>query len=396
MKLGIVAAGLTGWAGGLDFLRMIMDSLYAAGNDVELHLLVPAAGPLINLRNLKRAMERRTRPEFPAPAAELKRYHEFFAEQFPQLHIHVIDLGPLALARAAGRLRLDCLLPAMDAPGPVLRQPWLGYIYDLQHRHYPDFFSRRQRRVSDARFTGVLRRARAVLVNARAVADDIHHFYPGYRTRLVALPFAPAPRREWLEALPGVVEKYGIGDGFFLISNQFWLHKNHRCAFEALALLRHRSEVELVCTGDTHDYRHPRHFQELRALLDRHGVAGRVRILGHIPKREQMELVKRCVAVIQPSLVEGGPGGGAAYDAVSVDTPLLLSDIPVNREIESGYRAYFRPDSPEELAHRMEQALALPQRVPAEARADSLLQAGRSRRRQCGEVILEAIAAVSG
>ena len=39
--------------------------------------------------------------------------------------------------------------------------------------------------------------------------------------------------------------------------------------------------------------------------------------------------------VIQPSLFEGGPGGFSAYEAISMDKFLLLSDIEVNKEAKS-------------------------------------------------------------
>ena len=71
----------------------------------------------------------------------------------------------------------------------------------------------------------------------------------------------------------------------------------------------------------------------------------RIRILGLIPKYDQIQIMRGAVAVIQPTLFEGGPGGGAVYDAVSIGTPVILSDIPVNREVEAGRGLiqFFRP-----------------------------------------------------
>lgn len=45
-------------------------------------------------------------------------------------------------------------------------------------------------------------------------------------------------------------------------------------------------------------------------LAKKLGIESKIKILGHIPKLEQIELIKNCIAVIQPTLFEGGPGGG--------------------------------------------------------------------------------------
>ena len=83
------------------------------------------------------------------------------------------------------------------------------------------------------------------------------------------------------------------------------------------------------------DYRFPEHINNLQREIDELGIADQVHFLGHIPKADQIAIMKGSLAVLQPTLFEGGPGGGSVYDAVSLGVPALLSDIPVNREIEN-------------------------------------------------------------
>lgn len=61
----------------------------------------------------------------------------------------------------------------------------------------------------------------------------------------------------------------------------------------------------------------------------------------YIAKLDQIALLKKSIAVIQPTLFEGGPGGGASYDAISLGKPLIVSDIKVNQEIEQSERVFF-------------------------------------------------------
>ena len=116
-------------------------------------------------------------------------------------------------------------------------------------------------------------------------------------------------------------------------------------------------------------------------------------ILDYIPKRDQIEIMKYAMAVVQPTLFEGGPGGGAVYDAISLDVPALVSNIPVNRELEGqGFSIqFFDPTSAQALASLMLERL----RQPTMQRKDAstLIEEGRLRRRAVGEILVQTIQA---
>jgi glycosyltransferase involved in cell wall biosynthesis len=123
--------------------------------------------------------------------------------------------------------------------------------------------------------------------------------------------------------------------------------------------------------------------------LEKTGLKDRVKILGLIPKRDQIELLKHCCALIQPTLFEGGPGGGAVYDAFSLGVPALVSDIPVNRELPADESVRFFPaGDAAALAARMTEQLA---KSPPQFERAELLATGRQRRLAAGEVLWSAI-----
>ena len=95
-------------------------------------------------------------------------------------------------------------------------------------------------------------------------------------------------------------------------------------------------DVHLVCTGATDDNRFPDYFSMFTDEVEKLGLKDQVHILGHIPKQDQLALLNGSLAVVQPTLYEGGPGGGSVYDAMSYGIPTIVSDIPINREIEEG------------------------------------------------------------
>ncbi len=158
-----------------------------------------------------------------------------------------------------------------------------------------------------------------------------------------------------LIAAPRDIEKtYNLPNKYFLISNQFWIHKSHETAFAALRLVQDAGEdAHILCTGNTTDYRWPQHFDKLKAGIAKNQLAEKIHFLGIVPKGDQLAIMRRSVAVIQPTLFEGGPGGGAIYDAVSTCTPGIVSDIDVNKEIDIGVIEFFRAGSAEDLAAKM-------------------------------------------
>ena len=118
-------------------------------------------------------------------------------------------------------------------------------------------------------------------------------------------------------------------------------------------------------------------------------MTGRVHILGLVPKLDQIALLRGALAVVQPTAFEGGPGGGAVFDAVALGVPSLVSAIPVNREIEEHVTHYFPLDDVPALAAAMREVLTLP-RLPADPQA--LFAAGAERRTAMGRTIWQAAA----
>jgi glycosyltransferase involved in cell wall biosynthesis len=411
MRIGILAEGLAEWQGGIDFLRMICECLRLglADDPPELVLLYPRVSRLAALRQATVPWRRwlyQARKEH-----RLRPWREVLREQREQTHAH--QLAPLldglghdlpvrrfasdgelgAVARAE---RLACLLPCLRALPRALGTAWVGYIFDFQHRHLPQLFCAADRDARDARFAAMAKSATHVVVNSRAVADDCRRFLGEGGAQFVPLPFGAAPAPDWFADEPGRLAKYALPPRYFLVSNQFWTHKNHKVVFEAmreLASAPEAGDAAVVCTGSIVDARDQGYFPSLERFLAEHGLAGRVRILDHIPKRDQIEIMKSALAVIQPTLFEGGPGGGAVYDAVSLGVPALVSDLLVNRELDGqGFPLrFFPPTDAAALAALMLDTLRGP--APVRKDAATLLAAGRERRRAVGEVLVATLRA---
>ena len=394
MRVGILGHGFIDWGGGIDFLRMLVSSLHHGGEPMELHALVPTNGPRLNALRFMQSGRRRAKallggarhvPAEPAP----KHFAELADTAEQPILVHEIDIGNAAILKTARELSLDVLIPAMTALPSNFPIAWVGYIYDFQHRYFPNLFTPAERARRDLQFSTMLDNGRAVIVNARAVADDIARFYPDAAATVFALPFSAAPQRAWIEHTTSPTAKYGIHGRYFIICNQFWQHKDHRTAFDAYARFSSaHPDVELVCTGSTGDYRSPGYFAGLKQRILDQGVADRVHILGMVSKADQIALLKGAVSLIQPTLFEGGPGGGAVYDAVSLGVPCLVSDTAVNRELTDPEVTFFPAGDADELARVMHESI---ERSIETSSSERLVARGSERREACGRQLVAAI-----
>jgi glycosyltransferase involved in cell wall biosynthesis len=356
------------WGGGIDLLRTLLNGICATPREgKQIFLLIPEEDwkyrsflRFTQLRDrltslLSKSGQRpttRTRPT----DKELQSTFAAYGDRVQVVFFNGASRGLMATLR---KIDADVVFPCMMSLGKEFPVPWIGYLLDFQHRHLPHLFSWPELRYREWRLSGVLRDAETIIVNARAVKADALAFRPNTRATITALPFAPSIKDQWLSADSRETrDRYVLPPSYFIVCNQFWVHKDHKTAFRAFARFSasrsaNDQPIHLVCTGGMHDYRAPTYMDEIKDLLFELKISRSVHLLGHIAKEDQIALVRGSIAVIQPTLFEGGPGGGSIYDAVALGVPGLVSDIPVNREIDDPNIAYFAPGDSKELADLM-------------------------------------------
>ena len=98
-----------------------------------------------------------------------------------------------------------------------------------------------------------------------------------------------------------------------------------------MKLLKHRNQrVQVLATGSTQDYRHPKFFDSLMKYARECDVLDRFRVLGVIPFDDLSGLMLHGVALINPSHFE--VWSTSVEESKSLGKRILLSDIPVHRE----------------------------------------------------------------
>lgn len=249
-----------------------------------------------------------------------------------------------------------------------------SWIHDFQHKHLPEFFPAQDIIIRDELCRRIADQSRLVFCSSKAVEKDFWRFYPHSQAITKVLALRVAPEDEWYAGNPNSIQlKYDLPDRFLLCSNQFWVHKNHRLLLEAISILRQTGhDIHLVCTGLTSDFRCPGYFEELNQYIEHLGISDLVHILGQIPRQDQIQLIRRCLVVVQPSLFEGL--SLIVQECRALGKAIILSDLEVHLEHE--YGIYFKRTDAQDLADKIFQLLPVTQPGPDAAReTEARLQA---------------------
>jgi glycosyltransferase involved in cell wall biosynthesis len=376
LRVGLLAQEFLVNIGANDFLKNIIRGL-AAERDVEIIFLCPRSNERIENATphavketikrvpfLKRLLRAGARVVAPATDRLLRvnpAQYAFYAEVCPRMEFVVCEVDARQLAALRTERGIDLFMPSIHVL--PLSLPYVTYWPDCQPKYYPEFFNEEAQRVRDERILGLLASGKPMIINSRAAKADMCRFYEANPDQVFDLPFAPIIEFDKLVPRPELLNRYKLPETYFAICNQFWIHKSIETVFQAVRIAKDRGiKVTMVFTGKMEEPRKPGYIDGLRRMVDDLDIADMVRLLEYIPKDDQIEVIKGAVAVVQPTLFEGGPGGGSVYDAVSLGVRAIVSDIPVNHELplHPDRLVLFRTRDPSDLVEKMQNFLDTP------------------------------------
>lgn len=228
-------------------------------------------------------------------------------------------------------------------------RPAASWIPDFQHKRLPQFFGQNVINYRDTQYREVADKAAHIVFSSKAAQNDFNRFYPGSKALQSVLHFATVPEDSWYTGDPDEVRaRYGLPEDYLICCNQFWMHKDHKTLFTAIAALKKLGRVfTLVCTGHTEDYRNKGYFAELKAILTALDIQDQVHILGTIAREDQIQLLRGASAVVHPSLFEGW--STVVEDCRPLGKPLFLTDIDVHLEQAPEHGVFFEAGNPSSL-----------------------------------------------
>ncbi len=249
------------------------------------------------------------------------------------------------------RYPVDVVYPLQDYPvrtaTPVKLISWNA---DFQYKYYPEFFTRVQRFGRSLRTRMALKNTDHLVLSSDDARKDLEKFFR-VRKDLQIHIYHFVSIMEDLEKtdINLLREKYQLPERYFLVSNQFHPHKNHKVLLLALARLKESGiQIHLAITGKFPAASDSPYLAELHRIIEENQLQDQISMLGVISRADQLQLMSNSQAVLQPSLFEGW--STVIEDARSLQVPVVASNLDVNQEQLGVDGVYFDPHKPDELA----------------------------------------------
>jgi glycosyltransferase involved in cell wall biosynthesis len=218
----------------------------------------------------------------------------------------------------------------------VIHFPYQDYVicgipsifnpHDLQHIHFPQFFSPDQIARRETIYSGGCKLANTVVVGSHWIKNDVIRHYRIDSNKIQVVPWAaptnafPDPDKNKLQSIKN---KYNFSEPFILYPAATWKHKNHSLVIKSIAEIRDEEDIHLnlVCTG----YKTEENWPQLqREILDLQ-LSDQIKFLGFIPFDELRSIYHLAQFVIVPTLFEAA--SGPAFEAWHEGTPVACSNV---------------------------------------------------------------------
>ncbi|MBN1414287.1 MAG: glycosyltransferase family 4 protein [Bacteroidales bacterium] len=341
LRLGIIYNFNPSWMGGIIYILNLIKMLDFLNDEQKPEII------LFYRSDLKKFVDRVRYPYFQAVEWKFPPVYKGYIKSF-------LNGKNIFISDIINRYGLDGVYPLPDFPlrtrSTIKLVSWYA---DLQHKYYPEFFSKRKIIERNLRIKFMLRNSDHLVVSSQSVADDFNRFFRIRKgMRMHIFHFVSV-----IEDLSGlnivdIRSKYKLPEKYFIISNQFHKHKNHKVLLKALLRLKDKgTDIHLAMTGRFPDASHSAYMQELHALINDHHLHSQISFLGVIPRDEQLLLMKHAQAVLQPSLFEGW--STVIEDAISLQVPVIASSLPVNLEQLGPDGNFFEPHDYVKLAEML-------------------------------------------
>ena len=335
-------------------LHLISDPNWHAGN-IYIFNLINAISKIDKSErdNIKLSLATRNSKEVPAEIIPL--LDKIYIDTILVLSFYkfISVLPPFLRFKLFNFRQIDFYYPPGNFPKKWIFN-WGGWIPDFQYKHLPHLFSETEFNNREARNKNLAEQSPILAFSSQHALNDYQKFFPKNSSNAYLLRFVSNANKEWFKSdAIAVQQKFNLPDNFFIVCNQFWKHKDHPTVIRAMGLLKQKGiEITVICTGATEDFRNPDYYPSLIKLAQELGVENQLKVLGFISRYDQIQLIRRSLAIIQPSLFEGW--STVVEDGRSLGKHIFLSNFEVHLEQNPPNTWFFEMGNSKDLANSIE------------------------------------------
>ena len=290
-----------------------------------------------------------------------------------ELRAQPILTPPMRALRHYRKLDFDLVHALCSYSFPdLIHFPTVLTMHDLQHIHFPEFFTPEDWKVRDDLYRDSCAAARHVICISEFTRQDLHRCYGVPLEKMTTIWNIPS-RSAWLDlpAARGRALRAGMGvtGRYLFYPAHDWPHKNHARLVAAFGLIAKDlpADVRLVFAGRPFAPDHP-----AWAAVAEYRLEKRVVHLGYRSPLEVRALYHGALALVFPSLYEGF--GMPAAEAMIAGCPVACAHTTSLPEIVGEAALTFDPLRADDMAGAMLRLVHEP------ALRESCVAAGQRRR----------------
>ncbi len=246
---------------------------------------------------------------------------------------------------------LDLLFcPLLNLEPKNIFIPSVVTIPDMQHKFYPEFFSKEALELREKSFEFSVKNADKIITLSEYSKKTIVSSYDVQQEKVevIYLDASTTFQPDTYQKSKRILRKYKLPFQYIFYPANFWKHKNHYVLIQALSILhtKYRIKVHLVLTGQK-----KRMDPEILRLIRKEKLSRYIHIIGYIDQRDLQKIFICADILVFPSLFEGF--GIPLIEAMRCNCPIVCSDRTSIPEIVGEAALFFNPEDPDDIAEKI-------------------------------------------
>lgn len=242
------------------------------------------------------------------------------------LYLVITNLISRGIAKLINENCNICYYPTTLITPYNLKVPTIVSMHDIQHVHYPEFFSLKERINRYHQFKLSAKYATFIQASSEFIRDDLSHNYHVDKRKIWVIEEG-VDIKEFSQRIDTafLYSTYKTPESFIFFPAQLWKHKNHITVLKAIKLLKDGGiSIPLVLTGAKFSGS-----TEILEYIEDNNLDN-VYYLGKVPFKDLKALYQKATIFITAVLYESS--SLPVREAACSQTAIIASDIGPNRE----------------------------------------------------------------
>ncbi len=278
---------------------------------------------------------------------------------------------------------------------PLIPGRTVGMYHDVLWHAHPETLAFHIRTVFGLRHKAGLKRATRAITGTQASRNEMLRVFGKVAGKLEVLPsygvdmahFRP-PREDETGLGEDFRQRLDLKEDFLLTAGNLQPHKNLAIVPQALDILRRQGrDIPVLAIAGFGDQ------EAVKAALPEGFPEDKIRCLGYLPESDLCQAYRLALAYVFPSLYEGF--GLPVAEAQSSGSPVIYADSTSLPEVAGDAGLPFYPESPEDLAVKIESVLDDPE-LRKQMVAKGFVQSSKFRWDRAGETLWRVLVEAAG